>query len=291
VLKVKSFAKVNLALAVLGRREDGFHEIRTVFQSIDLHDELELHPCPALRFECHNLPGVSTEENIVWKAAKALDQAVSPGKGAQIILKKNVPAGSGLGAGSGNAAAALLGLCRFWGVDVPAQEIQGIAASLGSDVPFFLHGGTALGIGRGEEIYPLPESQQAYLVVICPRIHVSTAEAYRSLNLELTSGAGANKIQRFCSQLHSGSLPLAEIFNDFETSILPAHPEIREAKAFLQKQGALAVLMSGSGSSVFGFFIDEESALAASRNAIRESWRAFPAKTLSGAQYFQQMFG
>jgi len=291
MLKVKSFAKVNLALAVLGRREDGFHEIRTVFQTIDLHDELEFHPCPELRLECHNLPDVSEQDNIVWKAAQALERTISPGQGVRIVLRKKLPAGSGLGAGSANAAAALLGLCRFWGISVPEPDIRGIAASLGSDVPFFLHGGTALGIGRGEEIYPLPESRQAYLVVICPPVHISTAEAYRSLNLKLTSGAGVNRIQRFCGQLRSGSLPLAEIFNDFETSILPAHPEIREAKAFLQKQGALAVLLSGSGSSVFGFFIDEESALAASRNAIRESWRAFPAKTLSGAQYFQQMFG
>jgi len=231
------------------------------------------------------------EDNIVWKAAQALTRAVSPGQGALIILNKKVPAGSGLGAGSSNAAAALLGLCRLWGVSIPSQDIQTIASSLGSDVPFFLHGGTALGIGRGEEIYPLPEADQANLVVICPQVHISTAEAYRSLNLRLTSGAGVNKIQRFCGQLRDGSLPLAEIFNDFETSILPAHPDIREAKAFLEKHGALAVLMSGSGSSVFGFFIDEESALAASRSAVRGNWRAFPAKTLSGAQYFQQMFG
>jgi 4-diphosphocytidyl-2-C-methyl-D-erythritol kinase len=291
VLRMKSFAKVNLALAVLGRRDDGFHEIRTVFQSIDLHDELEFHPSSALRLECHNLPGVTERDNIVWKAAQALERVASPRQGVQIILNKRLPVGSGLGAGSSNAAAAILGLCRFWGISIQEREIREIATGLGSDVPFFLHGGTALGIGRGEEIYPLPESRQANLVVICPPVQVSTAEAYRSLNLKLTSGAGVNKIQRFCSQLRDDSLPLAEIFNDFETSILPAHPEIREAKAFLQKQGALAVLMSGSGSSVFGFFNDEESALTASRCAIRESWRAFPAKTLSGAQYFQQMFG
>jgi 4-diphosphocytidyl-2-C-methyl-D-erythritol kinase len=291
LLKVKSFAKVNLALAVLRRREDGFHEIQTVYQSIDLHDELEFLPSATLRLECVNLPDLPTEDNIVWKAAQALERTFSPRQGAHIILNKKVPAGSGLGAGSSNAAAALLGLCRFWGLSLPARELQVIATSLGSDVPFFLHGGTALGIGRGEEICPLPEVRQAHLVVICPGIHISTAEAYRSLNLELTSGAGANRISCFCSQLRGANLPLAEIFNDFETSILPAYPEIREAKALLQKQGALAAMMSGSGSSVFGFFIDEESALAASRSLIREGWRVFPAKTLSGAQYFQQMFG
>jgi 4-diphosphocytidyl-2-C-methyl-D-erythritol kinase len=291
VLKVKSFAKINLALAVLRRRGDGFHEIRTVLQSIDLHDDMEFHPCDTLQLECFNLPGVATEDNLVWKAARALEAAFSPGLGARILLSKKVPAGSGLGAGSSNAAAALLGLCRLWGLSIPAYQLQEIAAGLGSDVPFFLHGGTALGIGRGEETYPLPETSPLDLVVICPGVAVSTAEAYRSLSLELTSAAGSNKMPSFCSQLRGGNLPLAEIFNNFETSILPAHPEIREAKAFLENQGALAAMMSGSGSSVFGFFIDEESALAASRKAIRESWRAFPAKTLTSIQYFQKMFG
>jgi 4-diphosphocytidyl-2-C-methyl-D-erythritol kinase len=289
---IRSFCKVNLALAVLGKRPDGYHEIRTVFQSIDLHDDIEIRPCTRLQLRCPELDAIPVEENTVWRAATALMRAGAPAAGAEIILKKSVPVGAGLGGGSSNAAAALLGLCRFWGLEVPVAELHTIAASIGSDVPFFLRGGTALGIGRGEEIYPLPEMQPAHLVVVYPGIHISTGTAYQSLSLMLTSRRAAPNIQSFCGRLAEATGGLAEIFNDFETSILPAYPAVKEAKDFLRDRGATATLLSGSGSSVFGFFLNEESAHAASRNGnARESWRVFPAKTLSRAEYFQSMFG
>jgi 4-diphosphocytidyl-2-C-methyl-D-erythritol kinase len=291
-LRIRSFAKVNLALAVLGKRADGFHEIRTVFQSIDLHDEIEILPCARLEFSCPDPAGVPKEENTVWRAAAALARAASPTSGAEIVLRKRIPAGAGLGGGSGNAAATLLGLCRFWQLGLPDEQVHAIAASIGSDVPYFLHGGTALGIGRGEEIYPLPEIPPAHLVVVFPGVHISTAAAYGSLRLLLTSRQVPHKIQSFCGRLADGFPPSAEIFNDFETSILPAYPAVQKAKDFLRERGATATLLSGSGSSVFGFFSDEESALAASRSTCAEkSWRVFPAKTLSRAAYFQSMFG
>lgn len=290
-LLVRSFAKINLALAVLGRRPDGYHEIRNIFQSIDLHDELEFRPSSDLRLECAGLSDVPAESNLVWKAAMGLAKLVSPARGAHMVLRKNIPLGAGLGGGSSNAAATLLGLARFWGVRPAEADLTALAASLGSDVPFFLHGGTALGVGRGEEIYPLPEIPASHLLVIYPGIHVSTAEAYQSLNLALTSRDAAPRIQRFCSRLPGDPECLTRIFNDFETSILPAYPAISEAKAFLTSRGAMASLLSGSGSSVFGFFLDEESTLAASRAVCRETWRAFPAKTLSRAEYLQRLWG
>jgi 4-diphosphocytidyl-2-C-methyl-D-erythritol kinase len=291
-IQIRSFAKVNLALAVLGKRPDGFHEIRTVFQSIDLCDEIEIRSCRRLELHCPDLESVPREENTVWKAAAALERAAAPAAGAEIILKKRIPAGSGLGGGSSNAAAALLGLSRFWGLDIPHGTLCALAAAIGSDVPYFLRGGTALGIGRGEEIYPLPEIQPAQLVVVYPGIHVATGAAYRSLSLLLTSRQAAPNIQGFCDRLADVSGWPTGLFNDFETSILPAYPAIREAKDFLNERGATATLLSGSGSSVFGFFLDEESAHSASRSGnARESWRAFPAKTLSRAEYFQSMFG
>jgi 4-diphosphocytidyl-2-C-methyl-D-erythritol kinase len=291
-IHIRSFAKVNLALAVLGKRTDGYHEIRTVFQSIEMFDELEIRPSARLRLICPDLPSVPEEENTIWKAAAALSRAATPGCGAEMILRKHIPMGAGLGGGSGNAGAALLGLARFWQLDVSAANLRDIAASVGSDVPFFLQGGTALGIGRGEEIYPLPEIRPACLVVIHPGVHISTAAAYQSLNLSLTSRQSAHKIQSFCGRLADGQASSAGIFNDFESSILPAYPAVQEVKDFLLQRGATAAMLSGSGSSVFGFFSDEESALAASRDQdIRESWRVFPTKTLSRAQYLQSMFG
>ncbi len=292
MIRIRSFAKVNLALAVLGKRPDGFHEIRTVFQTIDLHDELEIRPAMKLELSCPDLPSLPKEENTVWRAAVALARAANPSSGAGITLKKRIPAGAGLGGGSSNAAAALLGLDRFWGLSLPEDELHGIAAAIGSDVPFFLRGGTALGIGRGEEVFPLPDMRPTHVVVIYPGVPIATGAAYQALSLILTSRQGVPNIQGFCGRLADDADGAAGIFNDFETSILPAYPQVKEAKDFLIERGATAALLSGSGSSVFGFFVDEESALAASRiGNLRKSWRAFPAKTLSRAQYLQSLFG
>jgi 4-diphosphocytidyl-2-C-methyl-D-erythritol kinase len=289
--RMHSFAKVNLALSVLGRRTDGYHDIQTIFQTINIGDELEFQDAPQLELHCENLDGVLPENNLVWKAAALFIGALGLKRGVSISLRKKIPAGAGLGGGSGNAAAALLGLRRFWSIDIPDSKLYSLAASLGSDVPFFLSGGIALGSGRGEKISHLPDPPSQHLVVIFPGIHVSTAEAYRSLKLGLTSSTKDHRIQRFCGQVNEGKICLAEIFNDFEASILSAYPPIMEAKSFLKSRGSAATLLSGSGSSVFGFFSDEESAFAAAREAPRATWRVFPAKTLSRAEYSQNMFG
>jgi 4-diphosphocytidyl-2-C-methyl-D-erythritol kinase len=290
-LRIRSFAKINLALSVLGKRADGYHDIQTIFQSVDLCDELEFRDSPRLELHCENLPGVREEENLAWKAAHRLASRVGRNPGVSIRLRKTIPAGAGLGGGSSNAAAVLLGLRRFWNVEIADPDLFTIAATLGSDVPFFLAGGTALGIGRGEKIHSLPDPPVQHLAIIYPGVQVPTAEAYRSLNLGLTSSKEDHRIQSFVGQVQAGTGFLASIFNDFETSILTAYPPIAEAKSFLEQRGSTAALLSGSGSSVFGFFSDEESAFAVSREVARESWRVFPAKTLSRAEYFQNMFG
>jgi 4-diphosphocytidyl-2-C-methyl-D-erythritol kinase len=290
-LRVYSFAKVNLALSVLGRRTDGYHDIQTVFQSIDICDELQFQNAASLELHCENFPDIPREDNLVWKAAALFLQTFGAKRGVSITLRKKIPAGAGLGGGSSNAAATLIGLRRFWNIDAADSELHSLAANLGSDVPFFLSGGTALGTGKGEIIFPLPDPVPCHLVIIFPGIHVSTAEAYRSLNLGLTSSAEDRRIQGFCGQLQTGRAFLTEIFNDFEASILAAHPPIMEAKSFLKSRGSVATLLSGSGSSVFGFFSDEESAFAAARESTRATWRVFPAKTLSRAEYFQKMIG
>jgi 4-diphosphocytidyl-2-C-methyl-D-erythritol kinase len=293
LLQVRSFAKINLGLSVLGRRPDRYHEIQTIFQTISLYDELEFRPSDRLELRCENLPATPNEQNLVWRAAAALAEKAGETRGASIILRKRIPVGAGLGGGSSNAAATIMGLCRFWDIRLPDSDLSDIAAGLGSDVPFFLSGGTAMGTGRGEKIELLPDMPSRYLVVIFPGVHISTAEAYNSLdlNLGLTSSQRAHKIHTLYGQAKSGKSFLAEIFNDFEASILSASPPIREAKHFLEERGATVALLSGSGSSVFGFFSNEESTFAASRAAARETWRLFPAKTLSRAEYFQNMFG
>jgi 4-diphosphocytidyl-2-C-methyl-D-erythritol kinase len=290
-LRARAYAKINLALSVLGRRTDGYHEIQTVFQTIDLWDELEFRASTKLELSCEDLPDMRAEDNLVWKAASLLQSTLNAKLGASITLKKRIPAGAGLGGGSSNAAVTLLALRRFWNVAISDADLSRLGAGLGSDVPFFLTGGTALGSGRGENIRPLPDISPVHLVVVFPAVHVSTGEAYRSLNLGLTSATQDHRIQRFCGQLQESSCGLTGIFNDFEASILTAYPPIKEAKEFLMGQGATAALLSGSGSSVFGFFPGEESASAVARESFREAWRVFPAKTLSRAEYLQNMFG
>ncbi len=290
-LRARSFAKINLALSVLGRRKDGYHDVQTVFQSIDISDELEFQPAPRLELRCENLPGVPPEDNLVWKAASLLVSKLGESRGAMMTLRKRIPAAAGLGGGSGNAAVTLLGLRRLWNLEMSDSELNSLAASLGSDVPFFLGGGTALGTGKGETIRGLPDIPRMPLVVIFPGVQISTAEAYRSLNLGLTSSLEDHRIHHFCGRVEMGRDILAGIFNDFEAAILAAYPPIMEAKSFLESRGATAALLSGSGSSVFGFFCDEESALATARDAQRADWRVFPAKTLSRAEYFQNLFG
>jgi 4-diphosphocytidyl-2-C-methyl-D-erythritol kinase len=291
MLTIRSFAKINLSLAVLGRRPDGYHDIQTVFQAIDLCDELELRASRQLELFCDDLPDVDQHDNLIWKAASRLASFYGVKQGASITLRKKIPAGAGLGGGSSNAATTLLGLRLFWNIDASDSNLFSLAEGLGSDVPFFLTGGTALGTGRGEQINSLPDIPPNHLVVIFPGIHVSTAEAYRSLNLGLTSSASDLRIQHFIGQLQAVNGSLTGIFNDFEASILAAYPPIMEAKMVLKERGATATLLSGSGSSVFGFFSDEESAVAVSRDVSQRGWRVFPAKTLSRAEYLQHMFG
>jgi 4-diphosphocytidyl-2-C-methyl-D-erythritol kinase len=290
-LRIRSFAKINLALSVLGRRTDGYHDIQTIFQTIDLGDEIEFLPSSQVDLICENFTDVQKEDNLVWKAAMLLSSQCGEMRGAHITLKKNIPSGAGLGGGSSNAAAALLGLRRFWNLEVSDAHLFSIASKLGSDVPFFLSGGTALGTGRGEQISALPDPPTENLVVIFPGIHVSTAEAYRSLNLGLTTRTTDHRIQRFCGLVQSKKMCRTEIFNDFEASILTSYPAIEEAKRYLSNRGAVATLLSGSGSSVFGFFSDGESAFAAAQESTQAAWRVFPARTLSRAEYFQKMFG
>jgi 4-diphosphocytidyl-2-C-methyl-D-erythritol kinase len=290
-LRANSYAKVNLALSVLGRRADGYHDIQTIFQSISLHDELEFEDSAQLTLRCENFPDVRQEDNLVYKAASLLAVAAAEKRGVSITLRKRIPAGAGLGGGSSNAAVTLLALRRFWNIDISDSELSAIAAGLGSDVPFFLNGGTALGVGRGEIIRSLPDILPENLVVLFPGIHVSTAEAYRSLKLGLTTSTEDHRIQRFCGQVQDRKRASTGIFNDFEVSILAAYPGILEAKSFLESKGAIVSMLSGSGSSVFGFFPDEESASAAARTTKREAWRVFPAKTLSRAEYLQNTFG
>src|SRR6266481_9509404 len=186
-VRIPAFAKINLRLDVLGRRADGFHELRTIFQTISLHDELRLRASRSdgvtLTIEGNQpLSAEPVEKNLVYRAVDALRRELKIRRGVELQLKKTIPAGGGLGGGSSDAAAALLGTLRLEGRKLPAARLLEIAASLGADVPFFLLGGRALGANKGDEIYPLQDIPKQHLLVVSPKdIHVPTPDAYRWL--------------------------------------------------------------------------------------------------------------
>lgn len=284
-----AFAKINLLLRVLGRRADGYHEIRTVFQTITLHDTLTFQPLESERLElvC-SAPGIPVDENnLVLRAAILLREHCGIRRGARIELEKRIPAGGGLGGGSANAAVALLGLARLWATETKRGQLEGLGARLGADVPFFFTGGTALGTGTGTEIVPLEDVGAQSLIVVTPDVKVSTAEAYKALNapsLTKDESVATLLISRAEAQI-SGSL-CEVLSNDFEPVIFHLYPEVARARESLLRAGARCALLSGSGASVFGVF-DSGEAVESARAALRRelNWQVFACRTLSGAEY------
>ncbi len=266
--KLKAFAKINLSLLVGNRRRDGFHELRTVFQTISLNDVLEMEYRPGGRRRVELDSTVPIADNIVELAADRLMQAMKAGGELRIRLDKRIPIGGGLGGGSSDAAALLLALPALAGVGVPEERLHAIAAELGSDVPFFLMGGTALGLGRGEELYPLPSLQAGYGLLVMPPVAVSTAEAYRDLGRplesELTGASSFLRMKGFqsfaramanCAQRQDWK---AFCENDFEAVVFRRYPLLPSLQRKLRKLGAWPARMSGSGSTLFGMFASRE---------------------------------
>src|ERR1700686_3735841 len=241
-VRVPAYAKVNLRLDVLGRRADGYHELRTIFQTISLHDTLELEtkrePGIDLRITGNSqLAGEPGQDNLVYRAIDQLAREIGFQRGVRGVLTKRIPVGRGLGGGSSDAAAALVGLLRLTGKRVAAARLLEIASGLGADVPFFLHGGRALGIGRGNEIYPFPDAPCRQVLVISPHdIAVPTKDAYQWLSQELTNGEDPTKLMRFCALCWSpqgGALS-----NDFEDAVFTRYPRLATIKRELLRQGA-----------------------------------------------------
>ncbi|MGA3246122.1 MAG: 4-(cytidine 5'-diphospho)-2-C-methyl-D-erythritol kinase [Bacteroidota bacterium] len=265
-MKVRAYAKINLGLHVLGKRSDGYHNIETVFRLIDLYDELEIVQNDQGTYFSSNKPELSNDgTNLCLRAAHLLRDLTGCHMGVEMKLTKRIPIGAGLGGGSSDAAATLKGLTKLWSLDINPEELQTISESLGSDVPFFFTGQTAHATGRGEVLesfaLPLPYS----ILVATPPIHVSTAWAYSSLRL------AENRNQPKLRDLLSGTIRdtgalRRELTNDFEETVFRQYPEILRLKETIFSGGAEVALMSGSGSSVFGFFSSAENARTVASN-------------------------
>lgn len=251
---VRAFAKINLDLRVIGKREDGYHELRTIFQTISLADSIRLSFEPSRRTSIQLHDPLAIPDNLVERAARLILDAMHTTARIEIRLDKRIPMGAGAGGGSSDAAAMLLALPVLAGREIPLPKLIEIGQQLGSDVPFFLLGGRAAAIGRGTELFPLADAPARFAVLAAPPIHVSTAEAYRLLGARLTNELHPNKIGGFQSQLWGqGS---AGGVNDFESVVFGAHPELKRLKERLLRAGASSALMTGSGSAVFGLFPD-----------------------------------
>jgi 4-diphosphocytidyl-2-C-methyl-D-erythritol kinase len=249
-------AKVNLGLRVLGRRQDGYHDIVTVFQSIDLWDTLEASTAAALTLAVNDPSVPSDDGNLVLRAARLLGERVpmAAGRGADLRLTKRIPVGGGLGGGSSDAAGALAALNALWDLGLDVGALARLAGELGSDVPFFVAGGTALGTGRGELLAALPALPERPLVLGFPPFSLATAEVYRALRAPLTPPeAGVTVTRLFVNFAERNDFALAT--NDLEAPAFAMRGELVAFRDALSELGAEVSLLSGSGSTVFGLFV------------------------------------
>jgi 4-diphosphocytidyl-2-C-methyl-D-erythritol kinase len=286
LLSIEAHAKINLNLKVLGRRPDGYHELVSVLQSVSLSDTLTLttrREGIALQVEGADVP--SDRSNLVWKAAELLLARCSVRVGAQIHLRKRVPAGAGLGGGSSDAAAALVGLNRLWGLDLGPETLRSLAPELGADVAYFLVGGTALITGRGEEVRPLPDLPTCELLIVFPGEPIPTASIYAQVDAPLTPVGKADSMTRLRLSSSGGLEEWVGAGNDLEPIALRSCPAIRTIKARLRSAGAFAAAMTGSGSAVFGAFQDCGLRDRAARELKRAGWDVVGCVPLSRQAY------
>ena len=288
-VRLPAFAKVNLCLHVLGRRPDGYHELRTIFQTIGLRDTLELSLSrePGIQLDVSD-PSLSPgADNLVYRAIEAIGREIGFRGGIHAKLTKRIPVARGLGGGSSDAAAALIGMLRLTGQQrkFPLDRLMETASKLGADVPFFLFGGRALAVNRGDEIYPLDDGPRRAVVVVSPRgIGVSTREAYEWVSAELTNRAKVPNIWRFCALCWSRQ---EAVSNDFEGPVFGRHARLGEIRDALLQAGAAEAALAGSGSAVFGIFRNPAQARRAARKFPEDS--VFVVETLSREKYGRAM--
>ncbi len=290
-LIIETAAKVNLCLRVLGRRADGYHEIETVLHTVGVWDRLIIEEQESgLAFSVISGDAPSDESNLCWQAALLLAERAGVRRGASIQLEKRVPLRSGLGGGSSDAAAVLVGLSRLWKLDISADTLESIAADLGADIPFFVRGGCCLARGKGEKLTTC-SGLSAWLVVVAPERGVSTGQAYAALRRGTTLGRRrppSRPVQRFLDAMKSGDLAAiaAALHNDFEAAKIAGIDDALQAKTDLLAAGSLGAAMSGSGSAVFGIARDRAHADEVAAR-LRPAWsRVLVAPTIPAGDHF-----
>lgn len=283
-------AKINKFLRILKKRDDGYHELLTIYQAIDLWDEIRVEEAPDLSLFC-DAPGIPTDDsNLVLRAARTLAERTGiTDRGARFLLTKNIPAGGGMGGGSSDAAGTLVALNHLWGLGMDRDDLAGIAASIGSDVPFFLYGGTAVGSGRGEIIDPLPFGGEVLLILGSPPFGIDTREVYDKVVSRLTLPMNSVSLSRLLTVKVPGGKDFGAAVNDLEAVVFDGWPQLRAFRDALVGRGARMALMSGSGSSVFGVFNDEQTRSDALRELRSQfgSWGLMRTRTIQEAAHLK----
>jgi 4-diphosphocytidyl-2-C-methyl-D-erythritol kinase len=274
-------AKINLGLEVLRRRPDGYHDINTIFAAVDLCDRLTFRSRDDGEIVCRvegndALAAEPVERNLSVRAAALLKQELGERRGIDIVLEKAIPAGAGLGGGSSDAATTLRGAALLWGADITPERMTALATALGSDVPFFLRGGVAIGRSRGEALEPLDEMLPWHVLLVNPAIHVATPWAYGTLGRDGSMRVATDFAGALRDGLADPSTLRTTLVNDFEEPVATAHPVIRRVKRRLLDNGAFHAAMSGSGSTLFGLFGERDDAEKAAEG-MEPWWRVVTA--------------
>lgn len=287
-----SLAKINLGLEVLRQREDGYHEIITLFQTIDLCDRLSFRLRDDNRIliagNRNDVPW--DESNLIYQAALILKRESGSTKGIEIEVSKRIPPGRGLAGGSSNAALTLLVLNYLWKLNLSTEELLSLAADLGADVPYFFYGGLCLGQGKGEKLEPLSDLPSRFVLLVIPDFPVSTAMAYREFDRQaafLTSTDKESKIIQFLKA--KNNLLIKYLKNDLEPVVFRIYPQLAEIKQEIANSGAELSMMSGSGSAIYGLFTDRKQAEEAA-NKFKDRYQVYLVETVSREVYKEKLF-
>lgn len=289
---IPAYAKLNLTLAVLGQRADGYHELASILQTVSLHDSLAVTATHDGTFECSvDVAALRTPENLVLRAARAMRAELGGEQlGARFELHKQIPIQGGLGGGSSDGVAALLALNRLWAADLPDERLVALAATFGSDTPYFVYGGTVRIAGRGEHVTPLPDAEPLWFVLAQPPVRIPTAAVFRGLSpADYANAAESDAVER--EVLAGEPLDLTHLGNSLEAPVLAAYPDVAATRAALLELGAPLVRLSGSGPTLYVPYRDHAAASNLHRLAEARGLRVFLCRSVGRDEYHRTILG